>query len=261
MPRRPDRKGHVSDERARVLPANWIPRVESSQIGCPVCGRPLYQIGIEPSGGPLFVCWDHQKQGVLDHIDRYSGLSHPPPHHFDYFTISTLGELIKYGDGSRLPGGNMDPEERLWVLDLTCAAFLSQPEDTDYVVVQSGTDWCHSIQVLFHGGLVGVEVNPRHWDPCTVCLNEPLPPMAVGALRRLGFSRGARDEFHDRWTAATGDRVGMVRRAPFSRRLQRAAAFRCWRALPTRRRRPSIPCSSVTPRLAFGERGTSLIGM
>jgi hypothetical protein len=147
-------------------------------------------IGIEPSGGPLFVCSNHQKQGVLDHIDRYSGLSHPPPHHFDYFTISTLGELIKYGDSSGLPGGTMDPEERLWVLDLACAAFLSLPEDTDYLVLQSGTDWCHSINFFFHGGVVGVELNPRHWDPCTVCRNEPLPPIAVGALERLGFSGG-----------------------------------------------------------------------
>ena len=159
---------------------------------CPECGSHLHLIGTEPDNSILFRCLEHCKVPARDHIDRYSRDADAPPHHFDYYSLPHQGgPLVRYGN-KPVPGGTMDPEQRLWILDLACRAFVSRPENTDYLVVQSGTDWCHSIQVVFHDGVVQTEVNPRHWDTCAVCMNRVLMPTAVDVLRQLGFTGGER---------------------------------------------------------------------
>jgi hypothetical protein len=157
---------------------------------CPDCGGHLHLIGTEPDGSFLFRCLEHRKVPAQNHVDRYTSEAQAPPHHFDYYSLHRRGgPVVRYGD-KPVPGGKMDPEQRLWILDLACGAFLIRPEDTDYLVVQSGTDWCHSIQVLFHDGVVLAEVNPRNWDTCTVCKNRVLTHTAVDALRQFGFTGG-----------------------------------------------------------------------
>ena len=157
---------------------------------CPECESRLHLIGTEPDNSLVFRCQEYRKVPARDHVDRYTGDADAPLHHFDYYSLPHQGgPLERYGN-KPVPGGKMDPEQRLWILDLACRAFVARPENTDYLVVKSGTDWCHSIQLLYQNGVVQAEVNPRHWDTCTVCMNRVLEPTAVDALRQLGFTGG-----------------------------------------------------------------------
>jgi len=164
---------------------------------CPDCGSFLHLIGTEPNGRLLWRCLEHQRVPNPGHIDLYTNITDPPPHHFDYYSTPVLGDgpLVRYGkDGAGndtvVPGGMMNPEQRRWLLDVACWSFLRNPEDTDYLVLQSGTDWCQGIDLMFVGGEVQVEVKPRHWEPCLRCHNASIPPGAIGSLRQLGFEHG-----------------------------------------------------------------------
>jgi hypothetical protein len=156
---------------------------------CPECGSSLHVIGTQPDGRILYRCLGHCRVPEPTHVDRYTPYANPP-HHFDYYSHAQAEHLLLGYRVDPIPSGTMDPEQRLWILELGCIAFLASPEETDYLVVQSGTDWCHGIQLLFHDGVVLVEVSPRHWDPCARCRNQPLPPAALDELHRLGFHGG-----------------------------------------------------------------------
>jgi hypothetical protein len=159
-------------------------------LECPVCEAPIHVIGAEPDGRPLYRCLDHSAASPDDHIDIYSRMENPPPHHFEYFSIRRGGGRPVRQLDRPVPGGTMDPEQRLWVIEIACREFLRRPDDTDYLVIKSGTDWCHTVQFLYCDGDIEVQVNPRHWGGCEGCRNRPLPPEAIGALRAMGFVDG-----------------------------------------------------------------------
>jgi hypothetical protein len=85
----------------------------------------------------------------------------------------------------------MEPRLRLHYLEVACATFLKNPVETDYLVIQSGNDWCEGVQFMVRDGAILADVNTRQWDPCEVCHNQPLEADAVSALERMGFIGGA----------------------------------------------------------------------
>lgn len=84
----------------------------------------------------------------------------------------------------------MHPEERLWLLERSAAAFLADPSDRDFMTVQTSTLPCNYAQLRLDRGELWGEVCSRLWD-CRYCGNRPLRFSAVEAIAMLGFNSGA----------------------------------------------------------------------
>jgi hypothetical protein len=89
----------------------------------------------------------------------------------------------------RAPVDQMDPEERLLVIETALRFFLVTPEEDDYLIVQSMSLPCNYVQLRFNENTLWAEALSRQWD-CPYCGNRPLPEEKEIYLSGLGFAGG-----------------------------------------------------------------------
>jgi hypothetical protein len=130
-----------------------------TEMPCPACATTC-QVGVRTGGTLVINCPEH---GVV----VVSQEPHPE--------LTTVG--------------NMDPEERLWVLETSVRFFLVSPADEDFVVVQSMTLPCNYVQLRYNEKTLWAEVSSRQWD-CPYCGNRPLSEESEIHLSDLGFVGG-----------------------------------------------------------------------
>jgi hypothetical protein len=83
----------------------------------------------------------------------------------------------------------MGPGERLRVLETSVRFFLINPEDEDFLVVQSMSLPCNYVQLRYNEATLWAEFCSRQWD-CPYCGNRPLREENEIYLSELGFAGG-----------------------------------------------------------------------